>query len=418
MAFGDGCRRNIMTVSLEERKQLVDAITKLNQPPYVFKGSRTDFPAGGVSYWFKQDEIHQATHVHGGPAFLPWHRELINRFEDMLREVNPKLSLHYWDWNEDVSPLFPLFGNMKGEAGEPWLSAKFYDPNALADNWRDENLHENPFTPTWTGSYSLHANPADPPKNLARNVQKGKPPVGQSPDYWPSDTTLINALTFDEFDTLMQNAPNGGAHSAAHAWLGLEQTHISFRDPLVFLMHSNVDKLWATWQMQKPLERLNPAQVYSDIPGSWKQAELEAPLQPWAGTGEWPTRPWYTPENQQTVKNCKDLSIVIPRCYDTLLNSSHKWMADMHKWAAVVQILFGVTSDAGGLVITPGGKPIPIDPWGPLMRLSTAKREALVGLAITELAALIQGSESRREAHKAGVNLLAKAVKALRVDQR
>jgi probable HAF family extracellular repeat protein len=33
---------------------------------------------------------------------------------------------------------------------------------------------------------------------------------------------------------------------------------------------------------------------------------------------------------------------------------------------AYIMILFGVTKDGGGLGITPGGKPKPIDPWGPL----------------------------------------------------
>src|SRR5881392_666345 len=98
MALGDGIRRNILapTVSPQEQQRFRDAIIALNQLP--FTGNRTDFPAGGVSYWFKQDEIHQATHVHGGPAFLPWHRELYNRFEAMLRQVDPDLSLNYWDW--------------------------------------------------------------------------------------------------------------------------------------------------------------------------------------------------------------------------------------------------------------------------------------------------------------------------------
>ncbi len=40
-----------------------------------------------MSYWFKQDEIHAHTHVHGCPAFLPWHRELINRFEELIQEI-------------------------------------------------------------------------------------------------------------------------------------------------------------------------------------------------------------------------------------------------------------------------------------------------------------------------------------------
>ena len=33
-----------------------------------------------------------------------------------------------------------------------------------------------------------------------------------------------------------------------------------------------------------------------------------------------------------------------------------------------MMILFGGTQDGGGLGLTPGGKPIPIDPWGPLSK--------------------------------------------------
>jgi hypothetical protein len=78
MALGDGIRRNIAHVEPAERAQLRDAMLELNQQFYP--GSRTDSPSGGVSVWFKQDEIHQATHVHHGSEFLPWHREIVNRF--------------------------------------------------------------------------------------------------------------------------------------------------------------------------------------------------------------------------------------------------------------------------------------------------------------------------------------------------
>jgi len=71
--LGDGIRRNIATVSKEERDLFIDAVKQLNQVFYSPAGSRADFPAGHVSYWFKQDEIHQSSHVHGCPAFLPWH---------------------------------------------------------------------------------------------------------------------------------------------------------------------------------------------------------------------------------------------------------------------------------------------------------------------------------------------------------
>src|SRR5215204_2203877 len=311
MTLGDGIRRNITSVSPIERQRFVDAIVELNKR--YFPGSRTDFPAGGISYWFKMDEIHQATHVHGGPAFLPWHRELCNYFESLLRQVDPDLSLHYWDWNQDISPLFPLFGNMSGEAGQPWLNAKFYNPDALEDKWRDEEIRSNPFTPTWSGKYPTHSNPADPPKSRPRNVKSGKPPVGTG--RWPSDTQFINAATFADFNNLMQG-PTGNAHGEAHSWLGLGFQHTAFRDPLVFLLHSNVDRLWAMWQT-KPGKavRLDPKQVYGTL-GS--DPEINELLLPWAGTGPWPTRPWYAPENQKVSKDSKHPTVVRPPCYDTL----------------------------------------------------------------------------------------------------
>ena len=64
-------------MSQAERDKLRNAILELDQRSYP----------DGVSFWDKQDQIHQATHVHGGPAFIPWHRELVNRYEALLRQI-------------------------------------------------------------------------------------------------------------------------------------------------------------------------------------------------------------------------------------------------------------------------------------------------------------------------------------------
>jgi hypothetical protein len=171
MALGDGIRRNIATVSAEERQRLRDAILALHKR--LYPGGRNDTPPGGVSKWFKQDEIHAHTHVHGCPAFLPWHRDLVNRFEALIREVDPQLFLHYWDWTQDptnapdgsggfVDLFTPDFmGSAHGQAGEPWLSAGFYDPTA------------NPFRSD--SEFDPANNPVDPPRNLEREVQPGAP---------------------------------------------------------------------------------------------------------------------------------------------------------------------------------------------------------------------------------------------------
>src|SRR5258707_15789892 len=54
-----------------------------------------------VSYFDKQDQIHQLAAQHGVPAFLPWHREFMNRYEILLRQTAPTVTLLYWDWTTD-----------------------------------------------------------------------------------------------------------------------------------------------------------------------------------------------------------------------------------------------------------------------------------------------------------------------------
>ena len=99
MALGDGIRRNIARVTKEERDRFRNAVVQLNNRYYP----------DGVSKWVKQDQIHEVTHVHEEPSFLPWHRELCNRFEQLIREIDPDLSLHYWDWTEAAATRDTLF---------------------------------------------------------------------------------------------------------------------------------------------------------------------------------------------------------------------------------------------------------------------------------------------------------------------
>jgi hypothetical protein len=292
MALGDGIRRSILDVDESERTLLKNAILELHNR--FFAGTRTDTPPGGVSHWFKMDEIHQATHVHGGPEFLPWHREMVNRFEIMIRQVDERLSLHYWDWTRDATPLFTedFMGSGSGDAGDPWLAAGFYDPDAdpfRADAFDPENN-----------------NPVDPPRTLTRDYSGGTFPAG-------TDTDIVNAADYQEMRDLLENA-----HNDAHSVLiggTLGDPHISFRDPFVFLLHSNVDRLFARWQTDPDhTERLEPNLVYGS-----ESADMNVDVEPWStGHGAFhDIRPWSAPESIGEPHNYKHLSIVTPPCYDT-----------------------------------------------------------------------------------------------------
>lgn len=306
MALGDGIRRNIAHVDPTERALLRDALVQLNHR--YFPGTRTDPNPGGVSWWFKQDEIHQGTHVHNGPEFVPWHREIVNNLEAMLRAIDPRLSLHYWDWTQDPRNIpnanlgggttgnLNLFttdfmgygGSTSQDIGEPWLSAGYYVPGAV--NYRSTN----PFDP-------VNKNPADPPREIPRDINGSPVPVND-------DNTTLGRLDY----ALMRNDLEN-SHDAMHGFVNMGSQHTSFRDPFVFLLHSNVDRLFARWQTDPAHpDRLEPATVYGSEGAS---ATLNGNIQPWSGGAS--IRPWASPENLGVPKNYKHPSIVFPPCYDT-----------------------------------------------------------------------------------------------------
>ncbi|MGW7102895.1 tyrosinase family protein [Streptomyces sp. NPDC054838] len=287
MPFGDGIRRDVAKVSQAERDRLINAILQLDMAKFF---------GDGVSYWDKQEDIHKNAHlagvdVHSGPGFVPWHRELVNRFEALIREVDPDLSLHYWDWSVDPrstaggrANLFTssFMGSDQGDAGPPLANFESTEGGGHTHIWRQVN----------GGSSSL-----------------GMPTT-------VSDNDIVTAPTWRTFNNLIQQA-----HSEAHGYIGgtLPHSHFSFHDPFVFLLHSNVDRLFAMWQTQTGhSDRLNPAAVYQDDTGD---PGLNGPVEPWAGNAAIPSlqlRPWAPPENQQVVKTYKDPTIVAPPCYDTV----------------------------------------------------------------------------------------------------
>lgn len=288
MALGDGIRRNVAKISQAERDLLRDAFLTLDT---------TKLYPDGVTYWDKQEQVHVAAHfagadVHTGPAFLAWHRELCNRFETLLREVNPGLSLHYWDWTTDprstpdgIGGALNLFtsqfmGSSSGDAGPPFQN----------------------FESTEGGGHT----------HIWRNVAAGAPAIQADHDIFTSGDTQPQDQQWPAMEAALHSAHDYAHSSYIRGTIG--DAHFSFHDPFVFLLHSNVDRLWAMWQ-RSPDQwwRLDPNQTYG-TDGS--ATSINTAMEPWAGGAG--LRPWAPPDNQQVSKTSKDITVIIPPFYDTL----------------------------------------------------------------------------------------------------
>lgn len=202
--------------------------------------------------------------AHQGPAFLPWHREFIRRFELDLQAIDPTVTLPYWDWTVDNSPD-PI-------SGSPWTDDFMgkLDPNT-------DQVTSGPFK---AGSWILVvAENGD--KDLRRALGRAQ---FQDPNSivtsLPTITQVNDTLTVTPYDNPNwdRNAKpsfrnrlegwygEGSIHNRVHLWVsGSMYFSTSPNDPIFFLHHCNIDRLWQMWQQQHPTEGYHPTGVGSEM---------------------------------------------------------------------------------------------------------------------------------------------------------
>jgi hypothetical protein len=83
-------------------------------------------------------------------------------------------------------------------------------------------------------------------------------------------------------------------------------------------------------------------------------------------------------------------------------------------WAIFAEILWGLIGGGGGVIVRPGGpRPIDPEPFARWNSLPAAKRNLIMGLALTETASFIDDKDASQQVKKAGQDLARKAAARL-----
>lgn len=241
-------RKNANTLTPGERDRFVAAFAQLNNQG---AGRFTDFRDMHTNVSSPQ--------AHGAPGFLPWHRAYLLDLERELQAIDPSVSLPYWRFDQASPNIFtPEFLGVSDALGTVSFSAtnplQFWVTDGVP------GINRRPFFATNTA-----------PPGLRTEAQ-----------------TLALGTQYPGFRT-MEGNPHGSAHTSFGG--SISSIGTAAKDPLFFLLHCNVDRLWAKWQKQNG--RFDPAQAasYDSNPGNPIGHNLPDTMWPWNGVTGAPRPP-------------------------------------------------------------------------------------------------------------------------------
>ncbi|GGY23302.1 tyrosinase family protein [Paludibacterium paludis] len=270
-------RKDATKLTAGERNRFIAALAKLNDKGHgLFKDFR---------------DMHtqvSSPQAHGAPGFLPWHRAYLLDLERQLQLIDASVALPYWRFDQPAAALFTK--DFLGES-DTLGTVRFSASNPL-QFWVTD------------GVPGIKRRPLFNVANQAANVQNDE------------NATLAFGSAFAAFREL-----EGDPHGSAHVSFGgsISSIPTAAKDPLFFLLHANVDRLWAKWQ--KVNGRFDPAQADafdSQLPaGNPVGHNLEDTMWPWNGVTGSP-RPPTAPGGPMAASVCAAAPGPAPRVRDCL----------------------------------------------------------------------------------------------------
>jgi len=210
--------------------------------------------------------------IHFAGLFFPWHRYYLQYFEDtLIQKCGYKGATPYWDWTLDAHDMYnsPFFDNSSSGIGG------WGDPN------NDYQIH--------TGGFKDDIRAYPNPHHVRRNFSvfpfsnpellppfAGDPAAPPSPVDLMVNTTMtkenvdytVNSFEGDFFEFQTYAESTEGIHFGAHLIVAGDMTGYCSNgakapdcvagtkwtpnDPVFFMHHGMVDKIWYDWQNKSP----------------------------------------------------------------------------------------------------------------------------------------------------------------------
>jgi tyrosinase len=271
-------RKNANLLSPAEISRFVAAFAQLNnQGAGRFADFRNMHNTGGLG------------EAHGAPGFLPWHRAYLLDLERELQAIDASVALPYWKFDRPAPNVFtPSFLGSSTTNG----AVQFGSNNPLQFWVTDSQIGVN---------RSPHFNVGTEFAHVISEAQ---------------------TLALGGFGNRYGNFLNmeGDPHGRAHTSFGgsINNPATAPRDPLFFLLHTNVDRLWAKWQRQFGRFDSATAASFFGSPNNRIGHNLPDTMWPWNGNAVSPrppvapggilaTSPATTaPGGQPRVRDCLD----------------------------------------------------------------------------------------------------------------
>ena len=285
-------RKNVNTMTETEKATLVGALLELKRrdeyDKYVHWHHHVMIP---TILPYEPRDANYRNGAHRGPAFLPWHREFLMQLEQELRTIEPTAFIPYWDWTADAKLPDPTSAPI-------WADAFMGGNGIESDQWR---VQSGPFAHK-AGKWAVPPLPEDdlPGPGLKRQFGQILPSLPteedlklavaevfyDTPNYDRSPFTIgfrnrLEGWVTQRGDSRVKT-PGSQLHNRVHLWIGGNMAPMtSPNDPVFFLHHCFVDKIWADWQAVQLTENPDAAPHYAPERDGPPSHNLGDQLKPW-----------------------------------------------------------------------------------------------------------------------------------------